>query len=642
MLQLEVDGNYVSPLRCSLNEYPVGQAPPYICLSYCWGANRKVRDTIDVEGKALFITDTVSIALRWIRAWKYEQQQTSESTSVIVWIDYVCINQADIAERSSQVSHMKALYSQAELVLVYLGSQEQGSENIPELYTTLREAHDRFYQASKASEIDLVHVKIKDLSLREQNGIGLPSPTDPIWDSHRAFLKRPWFLRTWIIQEAVLAREILFVCGAWGVHGHHLTNGWHIIIAENLRHLFSNASLEDHLKETPAESQAITQLLFMLNTGMGEDVKKSHSLIDLLQTSRGALVTDPRDYIYGLLGITSDYYREKIVVDYAEPVTETYKRAARIVVEHGEGAKLLHNLHGLDTDLDLPSWVPDWSSKHFPSFSVAPMLGNASETFDIPYVCAGGLPGPGNAMQVHDSGKSLHCSGYIVDTVDKLTNTNIEDYFRPAGKEGEPARSDASTAYRFLYKCSSDLAQFLAAKSAYPPNSHEEVIWRTLIWNRGRSEQRKASMQYEELYKTFKEYTEWRILTPESVVVQARPKTAALDKEVGFLIPGKVAANILLQEYDAVGDQAEKFANWATSICYQMRRCGTAKGYVGHVPHGVRVGDLICVIAGAAVPFTLRKVAGGYRVIGQCYLHGMMEGEALRESSLQKESIVLL
>jgi hypothetical protein len=48
----------------------------------------------------------------------------------------------------------------------------------------------------------------------------------------------------------------------------------------------------------------------------------------------------------------------------------------------------------------------------------------------------------------------------------------------------------------------------------------------------------------------------------------------------------------------------------------------------------VREGDMVCIIFGCSVPVVLRKVSTGggnahYEVIGECYVHGMMDGEAL-------------
>jgi hypothetical protein len=269
------------------------------------------------------------------------------------------------------------------------------------------------------------------------------------------------------------------------------------------------------------------------------------------------------------------------------------------------------------------------------------MVGSASTTIDIPYVCAGGQ---NDEMQVQNNGKSLHCTGYIVDAIDRLTDTSIDDYERPE-KKVESEKLDTKSnpdLYTFLSQCTLDLAEFLAAKSAYPPETHEEVLWRTVIWNRGRSGQKKADMQYEDLYKSFKDYAEFQSMSPQGIVEQSRPRIMGLDQEIGFLVPGDVASKILFQESDELRDQAEKFSNWAITICARMRRCGTTKGYVGHVPQSARIGDVVCVITGVAVPFTLRKTPEGYRVVGQCYLHGIMEGEALHDPGLQKEGIVLI
>lgn len=49
----------------------------------------------------------------------------------------------------------------------------------------------------------------------EYKSIGLPNVNDPVWDANRAFLCRPRFLRTWVLQEAVLARKLLLICGDW-------------------------------------------------------------------------------------------------------------------------------------------------------------------------------------------------------------------------------------------------------------------------------------------------------------------------------------------------------------------------------------------------------------------------------------------
>jgi hypothetical protein len=51
---------------------------------------------------------------------------------------------------------------------------------------------------------------------------------------------------------------------------------------------------------------------------------------------------------------------------------------------------------------------------------------------------------------------------------------------------------------------------------------------------------------------------------------------------------------------------------------------------------------MLCVIASAAVPFTVRPDGKGYSLIGQCYLHGYMEGEALHDPDVIEGDIVLV
>lgn len=56
----------------------------------------------------------------------------------------------------------------------------------------------------------------------------------------------------------------------------------------------------------------------------------------------------------------------------------------------------------------------------------------------------------------------------------------------------------------------------------------------------------------------------------------------------------------------------------------------TTKGYIGLVPKSTRAGDEICIILGCQTPLVLRSDGRGNRkIVGQCYVHGIMEGEAL-------------
>jgi hypothetical protein len=632
LLRLQLNENS-EPLIGDLLEHTVDHSPPYQCISYAWGIS-EANDSIEIQGQKLAITKAVQMVLRWIRA---DQRNT---TPELLWIDSICINQDDIEERGEQVRHMKKIYSGAERVLVYLGEEAEGSDQIPQLYLKI---HEVYVKWSGSGAPGASKIPIEYPAADEYESMGLPTANDPVWDANRAFLGRPWFLRTWILQEVVLARTLFFICGSWGFDGEGLIRGWHCLIGAEIPYLSAGSWFA--MAKGPPEGRAIHQILLMLDLGMGEDEKKSPSLVQLLHSSRQSLASNPRDYVYGLLGLTSDLYRNQISVDYEESVADTYRRVAKTIVKLGDGIELLYNIYGFDSELDLPSWVPDWSNQHAPFILLRPTPSNTSTTTDVPYVCAGG-----NVSDLHVGHEAdvLICKGYIVDVIEKITNYHInedsdEDLSRDGGMsaDDEPGERKSKHAFTLLSRYLSEMAGLLETKSAYQPEKHEEIIWRTAIWNRGRTRQSKAPESYSKLYEAFKAFVRHRTLSKSGLLEEHRPKIHSLDRELGFIVPARIAAEIVIQEFREELEKAEKFGQWATTLCIQMRRCSTKRGYLGQVPNVARVGDIICVIAGAAVPFTVRRNDKGYNLIGQCYLHGYMEGEALSDPEVIEENIVL-
>src|SRR5204862_7846904 len=56
----------------------------------------------------------------------------------------------------------------------------------------------------------------------------------------------------------------------------------------------------------------------------------------------------------------------------------------------------------------------------------------------------------------------------------------------------------------------------------------------------------------------------------------------------------------------------------------------TKKGYLGYVPRHSRAGDQIFVLMGCDAPLVLRPLGNEtYQLVGECYLHGVMYGEAI-------------
>lgn len=72
----------------------------------------------------------------------------------------------------------------------------------------------------------------------------------------------------------------------------------------------------------------------------------------------------------------------------------------------------------------------------------------------------------------------------------------------------------------------------------------------------------------------------------------------------------------------------------------------TSQGYIGAMPQEVQSGDLVCVLFGCSVPVVLRKRpdSNSYAFVGECYLHGFMDAEAIAlhvEGKLAEQNFIL-
>ena len=68
--------------------------------------------------------------------------------------------------------------------------------------------------------------------------------------------------------------------------------------------------------------------------------------------------------------------------------------------------------------------------------------------------------------------------------------------------------------------------------------------------------------------------------------------------------------------------------------------------YIGLGSRLVRHGDVICIFLGAPTPFILRKATSSgkeppsYQLVGECYIHGLMNGEGLEMGEKQEITLV--
>lgn len=70
--------------------------------------------------------------------------------------------------------------------------------------------------------------------------------------------------------------------------------------------------------------------------------------------------------------------------------------------------------------------------------------------------------------------------------------------------------------------------------------------------------------------------------------------------------------------------------------------CKTEGGRIGNGPRNIEAGDIIALAVGCQVPLVLRQVGPFYRLVGPCYIAGIMQGEAISSCKGTSRSVYLL
>ena len=177
-------------IECRLSHASIDdEQARYQALSYVWGAQlEQLRDVLNirhifVDDKVVAITRNLEVALRHIR---------DEQDEVVLWVDALCINQFNLAEKSSQISIMGKIYQRAYKVLAWLGQEDQHAKPAYQLIRTL----------TRLSYLTVSHSSMAGAKLTPQvfRDAGI-EVSDLPWESLASLFRRPYWSRMWVIQE---------------------------------------------------------------------------------------------------------------------------------------------------------------------------------------------------------------------------------------------------------------------------------------------------------------------------------------------------------------------------------------------------------------------------------------------------------
>ena len=312
-------------IHCEISVVSRGDRHHYEALSYTWGDSSK-KKLICLNNRPFEVTQNLEIALRALRNDKYSR---------MFWVDAICIDQTNVTERNSQVMQMRNTYADANKVIIWLEDSDGDVERTVDL---LAEA------MSPPSEV----IDVGDL----RNAI-LPGL--------QKFLKNPWWTRMWVVQEVAVARsDPIICCGTKQI-------GWSTF-GQAISRLFSDDVLMTSRAFEGPEKDAWQWMLF---DGLRQQWQSSQAsnasafnFEELLFATAGCECTDPKDHIFGIVGLLTLSHNCSTRIDYSQSIELIYQRAVVDILNSSDNLDLLTS--GVcERNIDLPSWCLDFSVKNW-------------------------------------------------------------------------------------------------------------------------------------------------------------------------------------------------------------------------------------------------------------------------------------
>lgn len=611
----------------------------YTALSYRWGDPKDLGSPVDVSGHEIQITKSLEQILLHIR---------KPDHSVMMWIDQICINQKDNDDKATQIPLMSKIYGRALNTLVWLTP----SPDFPMDVNPFR----HFYDFAIKLQFSENNTNPKDFQ-----GIGLPDADSDAWREVWHVLSQPYFQRLWIIQEIALSVRPWLACGD------HLTS-WRIFsdaclrlhgsgVSRWLRDKFdssttsiSSSSPEHHGPASTPPRDACYQVTSLDGIAYSP-VNKLRLWV--LEETRGAISYDPRDKIYGMLGLDSlsyetsgpDLLQWEVNVSYDNDNTAArlYTEIAGqiLTVQKDPVATLLVNVDHYHSMNGLPSWVPDWSQ---PRQTISLGAGLRFANF---YTTALGSPS-GHSRSA--DGRELHMRGFAFDVI----TTNLTDVFHDPDISCESPAAENNHTLLSCHRLASCLETYPPSPGPSPEATTTvfEAFWRTLVADKDAplglqsevARERAPVAEFSEMFSLLLDASTGVRSGTSSLPGQtySRRQRLPLGHKGSLTIEALRPEN----EEEASGGRrpagkkklAAAFARLRAAMRTALwnRRLGfTARGYLGLFPWYVRAGDVVCALRDCHVPFVLRPAGQGqdgkerFEILGECYVHGIMNGEAV-------------
>jgi hypothetical protein len=591
----------------------------YAALSYVWGDSTSTNQIV-INGKTTPVGRNLEIALRAL------SKQPVFQDGLKLWVDAICINQGDGQEQGHQIGKMRDIYGNAQTVIGWLGEENNNSDKAIDLIQAM-------CHASTDNHGEEIEAKLRIDP--EYLGSGC-------WVALHDLMLRDFWFRLWIIQEIVLgASSLVLHCGSrviqWttfcqdiGFLYEHLWNVKDDLLVYEIRAMDPQAA-EMPLAWITSSIHLVYQDLWALShleaQGGGDRLNFAH----LLDLANSAMSKNPRDKVYGLFAMMEPRIAKSLIPNYKLKLWKVHARIAKMFICMYGTLEPIREGNPWGIACNNPSWAADWTwngrirhrrpetnlwGPFWSQKGPLPIIRAA-----IAYNASGEEP-----MKISFSDDDLHltCRGFLVDEISGLTSRELgywewaeQSMVQPEQENTAYGNSDgiAEAIYRTLVmdrvaggeKASERHAAILNLPCKFPNavKQFEHLGWKWLSSQRVHyfrwEEWRQANRNFRLMGRTFDEYFSETI-----------PKDAS--------------------EYD----YTEVYSCFDRT-CKGRRLMTTKHGYLGWAPDNmcgseedqVRLGDKIAIIFGCSTPIVIRPQGNFFQVLGEAYVQGLMDGEAL-------------
>jgi hypothetical protein len=591
LLTIQPADNEDDQIESRLDHESFGSLPPYGALSYCWGDPQDTRPIL-INGHRFNATANLYAALVRMR---------SEGIGRL-WIDAICINQADLDEKAKQISMMGSIYQKAQHVHAWTGPDDEDSTRVLDIigrYGTRTPVSTS--PASKA----LTTLPATKPPVTTETGTLAPLSN---------FLRRAYWGRVWIIQEVVLAKSVMLHLGRH-------TIDWETFCAAVVR-------IMEEVKMPPAEIALYQNVDNLI--GLRRDVAKNPiPLIRALRQTWMAKATEPRDKVFGLLSMVFDQrdymaaptYRGSLE-DLCQSMTLEHisiQRSLNLVALLGRGYETAPSA-------TRPSWCPEFFT----------LDGDARYRQLLTLTAGEERPWRRSKLfnyRFSASGDSRSVPSHLQGV---LTCKAL-----PVGALAMAGRSGAkgSESPRPAFGTSEGLP------TPYPDKSVFNVFLETLLWGFPVAPVRNYWV-YNLIYHT-EVLRMWRSAKYRPAFGDKQTQ-AWIDDHRDFRFQGRSLqewcrwqswhGSLRTRNKAAKRRQDELFAyvrhfvlpDLARVVGLGMRLMLTTEGRLGWAPCNAQLGDLLYILRGCDVPVVLRRrEQGGYVLVGDAFIYGVMKGQAV-------------